>query len=367
MEGGQDAPMRIDASERFALPQANWLKAQGVRKGDAVGIYLPMICELPIAMLACARIGAMHTVVFAGFSAEALSQRLADCKCALSRQQTPWLSVLVLLPSCGPEYSPASAFAVFVTPLLPRCCRPDLMSLPASPAEAWQTACVLICCRRPTIDLHLCRAKVVITATGVWRGPKTMGLKSIVDDALKLTEKGGHKVRSMQSNISAWLSDEEVLIWSEMTRDVHGATGGLSMLCSNCRSQVKSCLVFEKTAVPAAATAWTPGRWEVYVCRWTRNRAAKAHRWHSMRGQPFAGCCPSCTACAELQSSSLHAAHRCRDYCPSEFPRFPAGTCGGRRRCASNPTSARRSGSTPRTRCSCCERLSLSLSLPHQH
>lgn len=73
--------MRIDASERFALPQANWLKAQGVRKGDAVGVYLPMICELPIAMLACARIGAMHTVVFAGFSAEALSQRLADCKC----------------------------------------------------------------------------------------------------------------------------------------------------------------------------------------------------------------------------------------------------------------------------------------------
>jgi acetyl-CoA synthetase len=39
-----------------------------------------MICELPIAMLACARIGAMHTVVFAGFSAEALSQRLVDCK-----------------------------------------------------------------------------------------------------------------------------------------------------------------------------------------------------------------------------------------------------------------------------------------------
>ena len=44
------------------------------------GVYLPMICELPIAMLACARIGAMHTVVFAGFSAEALSQRLVDCK-----------------------------------------------------------------------------------------------------------------------------------------------------------------------------------------------------------------------------------------------------------------------------------------------
>jgi acetyl-CoA synthetase len=118
---------------------ANWLQSQGVKKGDAVGVYLPMICELPIAMLACARIGAMHTVVFAGFSAEALSQRLVDCK-----------------------------------------------------------------------------AKVVITATGVWRGAKTMGLKKIVDDALKLTEKGGHKV--------------------------------------------KSCLVFEKTALPADRTAWVAGR-----------------------------------------------------------------------------------------------------------
>lgn len=41
--------------------------------------------------------------------------------------------------------------------------------------------------------LSQCRVKVVITATGVWRGPKTMGLKTIVDDALKLVEKGGHK------------------------------------------------------------------------------------------------------------------------------------------------------------------------------
>lgn len=52
-----------------------------MRKGDAVAVYLPMICELPIAMLACARIGALHTVVFAGFSAEALAQRVSDCKC----------------------------------------------------------------------------------------------------------------------------------------------------------------------------------------------------------------------------------------------------------------------------------------------
>ncbi|KAG9160753.1 hypothetical protein Leryth_021921 [Lithospermum erythrorhizon] len=59
---------------------ANYLKDVGVHKGDAVVIYLPMLMELPIAMLACARIGAVHSVVFAGFSAESLAQRIVDCK-----------------------------------------------------------------------------------------------------------------------------------------------------------------------------------------------------------------------------------------------------------------------------------------------
>ncbi|VDL81870.1 unnamed protein product [Nippostrongylus brasiliensis] len=54
------------------------LRAHGVKKGDAVAIYLPMIMELAVAMLACARIGAMHSVVFAGFSAEALGARIID-------------------------------------------------------------------------------------------------------------------------------------------------------------------------------------------------------------------------------------------------------------------------------------------------
>jgi len=58
---------------------ANVLKKHGVRKGDRVSIYLPMILELPIAMLACARIGAVHSVVFGGFSAEALRNRILDC------------------------------------------------------------------------------------------------------------------------------------------------------------------------------------------------------------------------------------------------------------------------------------------------
>jgi acetyl-CoA synthetase len=56
----------------------NVLKKQGVTKGDRVSIYLPMIPELPIAMLACARIGAIHSVVFGGFSAEALRDRILD-------------------------------------------------------------------------------------------------------------------------------------------------------------------------------------------------------------------------------------------------------------------------------------------------
>jgi len=58
---------------------ANVLKAQGVGRGDRVTIYLPMIPEAAVAMLACARIGAVHSVVFAGFSPDALAGRIADC------------------------------------------------------------------------------------------------------------------------------------------------------------------------------------------------------------------------------------------------------------------------------------------------
>ena len=58
---------------------ANLLKANGVKKGDVVTIYMPMIPEAIFAMLACARIGAIHSVVFAGFSAESLAGRIEDC------------------------------------------------------------------------------------------------------------------------------------------------------------------------------------------------------------------------------------------------------------------------------------------------
>lgn len=62
---------------------ANVLKSQGAKKGDRVSIYLPMIPELPVAMLACARLGIIHSVVFGGFSAEALAGRINDATCRL--------------------------------------------------------------------------------------------------------------------------------------------------------------------------------------------------------------------------------------------------------------------------------------------
>ena len=62
---------------------ANVLKSQGIKKGDRVCIYLPMIPELAVAVLACARIGAIHSVVFAGFSSNALSSRINDSKCKI--------------------------------------------------------------------------------------------------------------------------------------------------------------------------------------------------------------------------------------------------------------------------------------------
>jgi acetyl-CoA synthetase len=68
---------------REVCKAANALTALGVGKGDFVAIYLPMIPEAAIAMLACARIGAPHTVVFGGFSAEALADRIADSKAKL--------------------------------------------------------------------------------------------------------------------------------------------------------------------------------------------------------------------------------------------------------------------------------------------
>ena len=77
---GEQARMTYRELHEAVCRFANVLKAKGVRKGDMVSIYLPMVLELPVAMLACARIGAVHSVVFGGFSSEALSTRLLDSR-----------------------------------------------------------------------------------------------------------------------------------------------------------------------------------------------------------------------------------------------------------------------------------------------
>ncbi len=77
-----ERPLKITYQELFqrTCQFSNALEAQGVQKGDRVIIYMPMIPEAAIAMLACARVGAIHSVVFAGFSATALADRINDCQ-----------------------------------------------------------------------------------------------------------------------------------------------------------------------------------------------------------------------------------------------------------------------------------------------
>ncbi len=79
-EPGEERILTYQALHREVCKFANVLKRLGVRTGDRVAIYMPMIPELPIAMLACARIGATHIVVFGGFSAEALRDRINDAQ-----------------------------------------------------------------------------------------------------------------------------------------------------------------------------------------------------------------------------------------------------------------------------------------------
>ncbi len=77
-EPGEDKRFTYNEVLREVSRFANVLTAQGVKKGDRVAIYMPMIPELAFAMLACARIGAVHTIVFGGFSADSLSDRILD-------------------------------------------------------------------------------------------------------------------------------------------------------------------------------------------------------------------------------------------------------------------------------------------------
>jgi acetyl-CoA synthetase len=82
-EPGDTRTITYDDLLREVQKAANALRELGIEKGDRVAIYMPMIPELPIAMLACARLGAPHTVVFGGFSAEALAGRINDSQAKL--------------------------------------------------------------------------------------------------------------------------------------------------------------------------------------------------------------------------------------------------------------------------------------------
>ncbi|MEW5722904.1 MAG: acetate--CoA ligase [Thermodesulfobacteriota bacterium] len=79
-EPGQDEAVTFRQLHQRVNKLAALLQSKGVKKGDRVIIYLPMIVELPVSLLACARIGAVHAVVFTGFSAEALAGRILDCE-----------------------------------------------------------------------------------------------------------------------------------------------------------------------------------------------------------------------------------------------------------------------------------------------
>ena len=82
-EPGEDGTLTYKQLHEQVCRFANVLKTRGVQKGDRVSIYLPMIPELAIAMLACARIGAIHSIVFGGFSADSLSDRIVDSTCQI--------------------------------------------------------------------------------------------------------------------------------------------------------------------------------------------------------------------------------------------------------------------------------------------
>ena len=82
-EPGEKRTLTYQQLHREVCRFANVLKAHKVKKGERVIIYMPMVPEAAIAMLACARIGATHSVVFGGFSAEAIRDRISDSQAVL--------------------------------------------------------------------------------------------------------------------------------------------------------------------------------------------------------------------------------------------------------------------------------------------
>ena len=80
-EPGEDAKLTYRQLHSEVCKFANVLKSRGVKKGDRVSIYMPMVKELAIAMMACARLGAIHSIVFGGFSPDSLADRIVDSEC----------------------------------------------------------------------------------------------------------------------------------------------------------------------------------------------------------------------------------------------------------------------------------------------
>ena len=79
-EPGEQRTLTYQQLHREVCRFANVLKKLGVETGDRVALYMPLVPELPIAMLACARIGATHTVIFGGFSADAITRSRQRCR-----------------------------------------------------------------------------------------------------------------------------------------------------------------------------------------------------------------------------------------------------------------------------------------------
>ena len=101
---------------------ANGLKALGVEKGDRVAIYMGMVPELPVALLACARIGAVHSVVFGGFSSDSLSDRIDDAQAkVLLTQDGAWRAGKVVPLKAGADVSAAACPSIESVVVVRRC------------------------------------------------------------------------------------------------------------------------------------------------------------------------------------------------------------------------------------------------------
>eukprot|EP00798_Chlamydomonas_sp_ICE-L_P012743 gene12743-15992_t len=153
-EVGQDAVVTYQQLLDMTCQAANYLKSVGVGKGDGVTIYMPMIPELPAVMLACARIGAVHSVVFAGFSSESLASRIRDS------------SAKVVVTTTGSKRGPKDILLKDIVD--------DALNL---------------------CDKEGYAVQVVLTTAGSKRGPKDILLKDIVDDALNVSDKESYVVQ----------------------------------------------------------------------------------------------------------------------------------------------------------------------------